>query len=215
MLDMTESIAPKSDQINADDLMGGPRTVTITDVRRGSADQPIEVVTDFFGPGRPWRPSKTDRRVLVAAWGLDGSSYVGRRITIYRDPTVKWAGEAVGGIRIQAMSHIGKTLKLAMTVTRGKKAPYVVEPLPDTPPPAATAPDNLPRLFEVMKAAGFGKDDAPAYLSRVVGREVAGSKELTADEVALVIAALEAPQEPADGEAPAELWPETTKPGDA
>jgi hypothetical protein len=33
--DMTESIAPKSDQLNAEDLLSGPRTFTIKEVRKG------------------------------------------------------------------------------------------------------------------------------------------------------------------------------------
>ena len=65
-----------------------------------------------------------------------------------------------------------------------------------------------------MGAAGFGKDDARAYLSRVVGREVAGSKDLASDEVADVIEALEASaDESTAAEPPAERtesdWPET------
>jgi hypothetical protein len=40
----------------------------------------------------------------------------------------------VGGIKIRAMSHLpgNKRMAVALTVTRGKRAPYVVEPLPDS-----------------------------------------------------------------------------------
>lgn len=40
-MDMTASIEPKSDQINADDLMTSPRTFTIERVSAGSAEQPL------------------------------------------------------------------------------------------------------------------------------------------------------------------------------
>src|SRR6059058_2971210 len=105
MLDMTESIAPKSDQLNAEDLLSGPRTVTITDARQGSEDQPWEFVTAEFGPGRPFKPSKTVRRILVVGWGRDASAYIGRRMTLYRDPDVRFGGQDVGGIRVSHMSH--------------------------------------------------------------------------------------------------------------
>lgn len=126
-VDMTASIVPRSDQLNAEDLLAGPRTVTITGVKRGSAEQPVDVYLAEFD--RPYKPSKTCRRILVAAWGADAAKYVGRQMTIYRDPSVKFGGLDVGGIRISHMSHIDKRLTVALMVTRGKRAPYVVEPL--------------------------------------------------------------------------------------
>src|SRR5690349_16134702 len=131
--DMTASIEPRSDQLNAEDLLTGPRTVTITAVKRGTDEQPVNIVTAEFGPGRPYKPSKTMRRVLVAAWGPDASVYVGRRLMIYRDPEITFGKDKVGGIRISAMSHIPSRLSLALTVTRGRRAPFVVEPLADGP----------------------------------------------------------------------------------
>lgn len=131
--DMTASIEPRSDQLNAEDLLTGPRTVTITAVKRGTDEQPVNIVTAEFGHGRPYKPSKTMRRVLVAAWGPDASVYVGRRLMIYRDPEITFGKDKVGGIRISAMSHIPSRLSLALTVTRGRRAPFVVDPLPDGP----------------------------------------------------------------------------------
>jgi len=49
----------------------------------------------------------------------------------------------VGGIRVSAMSHIEKRLVVALTVTRGKRAPYVVEPLADTKAAPASPVDTL------------------------------------------------------------------------
>ncbi|MFD3594397.1 hypothetical protein ACFWU5_16860 [Nocardia sp. NPDC058640] len=130
---LAETIIPKSDQLNAEDVLSGPRTVTVERVNEGSAEQPVNIHLVEF-PGRPFRPSKTVRRILVAAWGAEAAAYVGRRMTIYRDPTVKFGGQEVGGIRISHLSHIDKRLTLALTVTRGKRAPYIVEPLPAGPP---------------------------------------------------------------------------------
>ena len=130
-MDMTQSIQAKSDQLNAEDLMGGPITVTIDDVRKGSAEQPVNVTLAEY-PKRAYRPSKSMRRVMVAAWGKDSSAYVGQRMTLYRDPDVKFGGEKVGGIKISHMTGIGKQLRVALTETRGKRVPHVVQPLTDT-----------------------------------------------------------------------------------
>jgi hypothetical protein len=174
-VDLTESIIPKSDQLNAEDLLSGPRTVTIAEVRRGSIEQPVEVHLQEF-PGRPFKPSKTVRRIMVAAWGSEASAYTGHRLTIYRDPTVRFGGESVGGIRVSHMSHIDKPLTIALTVTRGRRAPYVVEPLPDAPqpqqPPQLTLEQAVARASQAKSkgelrhfyrvASGLGMDEHTA-----------------------------------------------------
>jgi hypothetical protein len=132
-MDLTESIAPKSDQLNAEDLLTGPRTFTVERVTAGSAEQPIEIHMAGF-PGRPFKPSKTVRRILVAAWGPEASAYTGRRMTLYRDPSVRFGKDEVGGIRVSHLSDIDKRITLALTVTRGKRAPFAVDPLPPMPP---------------------------------------------------------------------------------
>lgn len=172
-MDLTDSIIPNSDQLNADDLMAGPRTVTIAEVVRGSSEQPVDVVLVEF-PGRPFRPSKSMRRVMVAAWGVQSSVYLGRRMTIYRDPDVMFGGAKVGGIRISHLSHIDKPLKVALTVTRGKRAPYVVNPLPDAPlardwhaeADAITDVDALRALHAAAKHAGAPAATLDAIVAR-------------------------------------------------
>lgn len=130
MTDLTSTIEAKSDQLGADDIMAGPRTITITKVSAdtGSSEQPI--IVSFNGDnGKPWKPCKSMRRLLVAVWGANGAEYVGRSVTLYRDPTVKWGGLEVGGIRISHMSHIDKPVTIALTATRGNKKPVTVKPL--------------------------------------------------------------------------------------
>ncbi len=83
------------------------------------------------GVPRPAVPPQQDGAgILVAAWGADASGYAGRRMTLFRDPAVRFGGQDVGGIRVSHLSHIDKRLQLALTVTRGKRAPYIVEPMP-------------------------------------------------------------------------------------
>ena len=138
-MDLTESIAPRSDQLNADDLISGPITVTITDVREGAAEQPVDVILAEY-PGRAYRPSKSMRRVMVMAWGAKSAAYTGHRLTLFRNPEITFGRDKVGGIEIAAMSHIPKPLTVALTATRGKRKNFTVQPLPDAPKPAAATP---------------------------------------------------------------------------
>lgn len=127
-MDLSTSIIPKSDQLNADDLMAGPITVTIAEVKQGSAEQPVDVVLVEY-PGRAYRPSKSMRRVMVACWGAEASTYKGRQLTLYRNPDIKFGGVAVGGIEISHASHIEKPLTIALTRTRGTRKDFTVQPI--------------------------------------------------------------------------------------
>ena len=133
-MDISNALIAKSDQLNAIDLISGPRTVTITEVTKGSPEQPVNIVTDAFGPGRPFKPSKTVLRIIAHEWGNETSEWVGRRMTLFRDPAVKWAGEEIGGIRIEALSHITKPVSFTLANSKTKHTKYVVNPLPDAAP---------------------------------------------------------------------------------
>ena len=127
-LDISKTIVAKSDQLNADDLMGGPITIEIVDVKIVVGDQPLELHYRG-GDGKPYKPGKSMRRVLSFMWGSDGAAYVGRSMTLYRDADVRFGGDVVGGIRISHLSHIQSTITLPLTVTRGKKKSFSVKPL--------------------------------------------------------------------------------------
>lgn len=132
--DMTNTIIPKSDQLNADDLIAGPITVTVQSVSLSSnQDQPV--IINIGGGRQPYKPCKSMRRLLVFCWGKDGNNWIGNSMTLFCDPSVKWAGSEVGGIRISHLSGIEKQTSVSLTVTRGKRKPYIVEPLkiPDYP----------------------------------------------------------------------------------
>jgi hypothetical protein len=133
-MDLTESIAPKSDQLDAVDLLSGPRTFTIEKVTKHNSEQPFNFHLAEFP--RVWRPGKSMRRVIVAAWGPDATKYAGQRVTLYCDPSVQFGGDTVGGTRISHMSGIDKPLKVPLLIKRGKSAMFTVQPLPDAPTPA-------------------------------------------------------------------------------
>lgn len=129
MNDMSAVIAPKSDQLNSDDLIAGPRTITVREVNiRPGTEQPVAISYEGDN-GKPWKPCKSTSRILVAAWGPDASKYAGRSVTLYRDADVKWGGMAVGGIRISHVSHIEKALVMALTEKKGSKKLTTIQPL--------------------------------------------------------------------------------------
>jgi hypothetical protein len=129
MIDVGATIEPKSDQLNSDDLIAGPITVTIRKVAAtGDNDQPVSIFYEGDN-NKPYKACKSMRRVLVAVWGRDGTQYVGKSMTLFREPTVKFGGLEVGGIRISHMSHIEKPMTIALTATRGSRKPYTVKPL--------------------------------------------------------------------------------------
>lgn len=160
-MNIEDTLAPTSDQLDAIELVAGPRTFTITDVSRGSTDQPLQISLAEFP--RVWRPSKGMRRVLAAGWGTDASKWVGRSVTLYFDPNVSFGRERTGGTRISHMSHIDKPLSVPLLVTRGKSAIFTVQPLTDAPKPATrreptreevAACTDLAKLRAMHDAAG-------------------------------------------------------------
>lgn len=195
MPDMMASIEPKSDQMNYEDLkIGGPRTFTIERVvvRPGSDDQPVSVYLKEFPSGRPFKPAKTVRKLMVLAWGNESDDYVGKRMTLWGDPDVTWAGKKIGGIRISHMSGIpAKGLSAALSETRGKRVPYEIQHLPDDGPLPAKVPGPLDQLVWAMNAAKIGKDDRLDYCRNIVQHELGSAADLTPDEMATVVESLQ------------------------
>lgn len=131
-LDISNTIEPDSSQLNADDLIGKDITVTVREVSKGNAEQPVNIHLIEY-PERAYRPSKSMRRVIVAAWGPDASQYAGRSLQLFRNPDIKFGRDTVGGIEISAMSHLDKPLEVPLTVSRGKRRKFVVQPLQQQP----------------------------------------------------------------------------------
>jgi hypothetical protein len=127
-MDISNTIKPKSDQLNADDLLTGPRDIIITAVKVTESEQPVSI--HFEGDdGKPYKPCKSMRRVIVAIWGADSKAYTGRALRLFCDQKVAFGGAQVGGIRISHASHIDKPFTMALTTTRAKRSPYTVQPM--------------------------------------------------------------------------------------
>lgn len=158
-MDLSKTIIAKSDQLNADDLIGGPQTFTIVDVRPGSEEQPVSIVLAEWPRNRPFKPSKTVQRILSYVWGSTETDDwpKGARMTLFRDEKVKWAGEEVGGIRVSHVSHISQPMKVALQESKHKKSLHTILPLPDAAPASVPAPTANPErdalLVQIKDAA--------------------------------------------------------------
>lgn len=181
-MDLSPTIVPNSAQINADDLTVEPRTVTVTKVEAGTAEQPIFIHVDGF-PDKTYRPGKSMRRVLVLAWGKEALNYLGRSMTLYNDPTIRFGRDVTGGIRISHLSHIEKELTIPLTVTRGKREPFTVKPLAvDTATheaalKAATTIPELQAAWQVVITAGLSGNRQLVALKELRKAELTLKKE--------------------------------------
>ncbi|RZU64908.1 hypothetical protein EV379_1219 [Microterricola gilva] len=128
-------VAPKrnTDQWNADDFAVGSRVFTIAGVRDGTKEGPYDI--DLVeGEGKCWRPPNTVIQLLNDVWGTeDSDDFIGRRVELYRDPSVKFGREVPGGIRVRAVSHIKEATTVVVQTTRGKRDKFTVQPLPTAP----------------------------------------------------------------------------------
>lgn len=191
--DISDTLAPKSDQLDAVDLLGSPpRTFTITKVSKGSTEQPVQVHLAEFP--RPWRPGKTMRRVLAACWSNDASTWVGKRVELFCDETVVFGGEPVGGVRVKRLSHIDQPKAIPVIIKKGRGGNYKVEPLPDVAPAPTPSVDRLEKAISAFAGIGIDVDHLEARLSKP-------RSEWTADDLTTLLAYYKEAKKVADTEA--------------
>lgn len=134
MANIGSTIKAKSDQLNAGDLIGGGVTVTVKSASLGGRDQPlsIELQEDY----QTFKPCLSMRRVLAKIWGLESDDWIGKQMTLYCDPSVKWAGKEEGGIRISHMEGVKVTVPVTVRKNKRETMTYNIEALA----PKAKAP---------------------------------------------------------------------------
>lgn len=183
-------ISSSVDQLTADDFLSGPRRFTIREIRTfDDPKQPLAILFEGLPDNKPWKPNLTMRRLLVAGWGDDGETYVGRSLVLFRDPDVRFGKDAVGGIRMSHMEGLPKPLQVMLTVTKGKKAPFRVEPLTgETPRPQNSAANEdrkkaLARLMAALQAMGVRQDEYLPECANALQRDITSSNDMTMEEI--------------------------------
>lgn len=130
MIDVSHTVKTKSDQLNADDLVGGDLMIQVEGVNvTNDPQQPVHVF--YYGcEGKPFKPCLTVRKILVALWGKDASQWANKWMNLYVDPTVSFGKQKnIGGIRVNAMSHIQTAATLTLAVRRGAKQEFRIQPI--------------------------------------------------------------------------------------
>ena len=163
IIDISDTLKAKSDQLNADDLVGGPIRVQIEDVRLTQGDDTGPVTVRISGGHMPWKPCKTMRRVLASAWGTNAAVWRGRWVELYCDPKVKFGGKEVGGIRIARMSHIDGERVLNLAVTKDKKQAYRISVL--KPEECAASGASTANLDDFLDENGLTREQLDTYLT--------------------------------------------------
>lgn len=189
---LRDTIVPKSDQLNAEQLLNGDMTITVTDVRLGNDEQPV-IIHYENDNGRPFKPSKTVRKILIFAWGEDGRNWIGKSMTLFNDQSVRFGNMAVGGIRISHLSHIDREIAISLTQTKGKKAQHTIQVLRA---PAAT---TLDQVLDAIAAAtdAQGMEDAQALAGRLPSKDKDAARKAYGTRLRELKAAAQPAAEPA------------------
>lgn len=174
VIDFTDTIIAKSDQLNAADIAGS-MTIDITDAKKmQDPDQPVHIFYDGGGK-KPWKPCKTMRRVMAQVWGSK-VDLKGRSITLICDPKVTWGGAEVGGIRITHMSHIDSKKVLPVRTSRHKVEKYQVLPIEAAKPvKSAEADEGLKQAGD--EAAAKGVEAYTEWLGTLTNEQKAPLKQ--------------------------------------
>lgn len=151
MADISLAIQAKSDQLNAVDILGVEPVITIRDVKVFPTAARQKIWVYFHGDNnRPWKPSTGMGRILGAGWGYESDLWIGKSVKLFVEPSVIYAGEEVGGIRIRAMSHIPERgLDALLTLSKSKRIQFHVDHLNMQRPtyPQDKFNENLPEMI--------------------------------------------------------------------
>lgn len=118
------------DYMNADTLLAGDLTLTIDSVSLEEVEDKDKKLTknklviywQEHG-AKPWIPCKTSAKSLSVVWGDSLRAWKGRKVTLFRDPTVKFGSKTTGGIRVRGMPDLPSPVSFefaANTKTRPK-----------------------------------------------------------------------------------------------
>jgi hypothetical protein len=132
MVSMLDAVKPKSNQLNSDDLRGRNLIITIRDIKFFLLNGEHAIKVFYAGDNnKPYIPSKGMRRVILEMWGEHVENYIGKRLELSRDATIKFGGKEVGGIVITGASHITKEETYLVRMSRESVKPLKVKKLQD------------------------------------------------------------------------------------
>ena len=145
----------KGEYISAVELNNNRPTLTIAKIsisrvedekKKREVDKPVMWFKEI---DRGWMYCKTTGHCMAAMFGNNDDAWIGKRVTLYADPEVRFGSEQVGGIRIAGSPDIAKPLTVRIKFP--KKKAFEVQlaptkaPTQQQQPPAASVPIDAPK----------------------------------------------------------------------
>lgn len=126
---LQQALAPKSDQLNADDLIAANKIIVISGVNINLGSEQKIIINYYGDNGKPWKPSKGMGRVLTELLGGDPDKWVGETVELFRNKEIRFGKEKCGGIQIAGMSAVRNVTTLLITTAKGKKSSITINPI--------------------------------------------------------------------------------------
>ena len=152
-----ECTAPKTDQLNADNLRGiNSVVVTVKGPCSRGNDGKMHIPLEEC---KPFKPATGQGRILTEIWG-NWENWPGRKIRLYRDPDVTYGGVACGGIKISEISHINRKHTVPVRQNRNKVVMQDIHPIKEEVDPVIAVQVKFRQAVtedevkEAMSAAG-------------------------------------------------------------
>jgi len=175
VVDISQMLEAKSDELVADDLMGGDRVLLITRVDLNGADAKKFRLHYAGDNGKPWRPCKGMCRVLAHGWrSNNAATYVGRSVKVFRYADAIYGGKKVGGVRVKGMSHIAAPFSIPVKESRTLIKEYKIEALASAEQGARQSNPNAAADWTaafIAKVNGAPtSDDLNAYVAKQIAK---------------------------------------------
>lgn len=156
----------KSAQIGAAEVGQGV-TYTIDDVEfrkiGDGRDARMRPVIKLRESDLDWVTCKTTLFCVEALYGRSPRGWVGKPITLYWDPDVKFGRDTVGGVRVKGAPGIRP---MTVTIKLPKKKDQKVRLIDTAPAPTITPEEARAKFLAYAEGKGVTPKDVAAYLAQ-------------------------------------------------
>ena len=189
------------------------RTLTVHRVTRRDIEAPDGKVKSrtvvHFEEDLPLVVNRTIGRCLHELWGPLVAAWVGRRVTLYHDPTVKLGSKTVGGIRVRGAPDLAAPVEVVIELPKRKPLKVTLTPTGRPQPkgqPPTLASLSLTRAGVDALLAALGKPPATdAGLPAILARLAASPDHLAPARQLSQAGPQPTPTAPADDDGPPDL----------
>jgi hypothetical protein len=178
-MNIREFLTIKSDRLNYENFIMGAKEFKISKLAKKTDQGKARLLIYFEGhEATPYWPSLGMIKCLSSpdGWGESPfSEWIGRSMTLFGEPTVVYAGKEIGGIQISHISHIKTEYSTKITLRRGMRIDFTIEPIavmsaapakparPATPYPAEQFAAQLDKMRGSIASGKATADKIVAY----------------------------------------------------